>query len=152
LLTPPTKNVLREDSMRKWQIEWLQNSDTGGWTRRLVPDLRPWVLRSFGTVNYHITQFLTGHGCLDEYLWRFKKLDFPVCHDCQAPVDDDCMWSLVETSQRTGGDNWRGVHTRNSGEDNACEPGKMECSVRLRSPHIENQGERGTATSTEFSE
>lgn len=80
--TLPTKRELRKDSMNKWQSEWVQNTGTGGWTRRLIPDVRPWVSRSFGTINYHITQFLTGHGCFGEYLWRFKKRDVSECHDC----------------------------------------------------------------------
>jgi len=84
---PPNKKELREDSRNKWQSEW-RNTVTGGWTKRLIPDLRPWVSRSSGAVNYHITQFLTGHGCFGEYLWRFKRRDVSVCHDCMAPVDD----------------------------------------------------------------
>ncbi|CAI6375539.1 unnamed protein product [Macrosiphum euphorbiae] len=84
---PPSKKELRQESLNKWQNEW-EKSGTGEWTKRLIPDLRPWVSRSFGLVNFHITQFLTGHGCFGKYLWRFKKLDSPVCHDCQAPMDD----------------------------------------------------------------
>ncbi|XP_025195104.1 uncharacterized protein LOC112594513 [Melanaphis sacchari] len=64
-LTPPTKRELREQSIREWQKEW-QASDTGTWTKRLIPDLQPWVTRSFGTLNYHLTQLLTGHGCFGE--------------------------------------------------------------------------------------
>jgi len=74
--------------MNKWQSEWVQNTDTGGWTRWLIPDVRPWVSRSFGTINYHITQFLTGHGCFGKYLLRFRKLDVSECHDCLDPTDD----------------------------------------------------------------
>lgn len=39
---PPTREEMIADSLNKWQSEW-QNSDTGGWTKRLIPDLRPWV-------------------------------------------------------------------------------------------------------------
>lgn len=39
--TLPTKRELREDSMNKWQSEWVQNTGTGGWTRWLIPDVRP---------------------------------------------------------------------------------------------------------------
>ncbi|KAL4097640.1 hypothetical protein QTP88_022383 [Uroleucon formosanum] len=69
-LTPPTKRELREQSIREWQKEW-QASDTGTWTKRLIPDLQPWVTRSFGTLNYHLTQLLTGHGCFGEKLSKF---------------------------------------------------------------------------------
>ncbi|XP_050443995.1 uncharacterized protein LOC126847653 [Adelges cooleyi] len=77
--TLPTKRELRKDSMNKWQSEWVQNTGTGGWTRRLIPDVRPWVSRSFGTINYHITQFLTGHGCFEHAFfecdrwWRLRR-------------------------------------------------------------------------------
>lgn len=98
---PPSKYELREASMEKWQNEWT-NSITGSWTRRLIPDLRPWVSRSSGTVSYHITQFLTGHGCFGEYLWRFKRRDISGCYDCLVPLDDpehaffvcDRWWTL----------------------------------------------------------
>ncbi|XP_060881092.1 uncharacterized protein LOC132952712 [Metopolophium dirhodum] len=84
--TLPSKKELREESLSKWQNEW-EKSVTGEWTRRLIPDVRLWVSRSFGPVNFHITQFLTGHRCFGMYLWRFKKLDTPVCHNCQAPME-----------------------------------------------------------------
>lgn len=98
---PPSKDELRRETMNKWQGSW-ENSVTGSWTKRLIPDLRPWASRKSGTVNYHITQFLTGHGCFGEYLWRFKRRDTPVCHDCLAPSDNpehafficDRWWSL----------------------------------------------------------
>ncbi|XP_022179480.1 uncharacterized protein LOC111040067 [Myzus persicae] len=74
----PLKNELREDSISKWQSDW-QNSATGRWTKRLIPDLRPWILRKSGTVNYHITQLLTGHGCYEHAFflcdrwWRLRR-------------------------------------------------------------------------------
>ncbi|KAL4083898.1 hypothetical protein QTP88_029214 [Uroleucon formosanum] len=100
-LTPPTKRELREQSIREWQKEW-QASDTGTWTKRLIPDLQPWVTRSFGTLNYHLTQLLTGHGCFGEKLSKFKRRDTSVCYDCREPVDSaehaffDCdrWWKL----------------------------------------------------------
>lgn len=39
------------------------------------------IQRTFDTVNYRMTQFLTGHGCFGYYLLRFKRLDAPECHD-----------------------------------------------------------------------
>lgn len=85
-LTPRTKRELRRESLREWQLEWKE-SNTGGWTKRLIQDLQPWVCRSFGTLNYHLTQFLTGHGCFGDYLMRFKRRDTSVCYDCMEPVD-----------------------------------------------------------------
>lgn len=84
---PPSKRELRMESIREWQSEW-EISETGRWTRRLIPDLKPWVTRGYGDTSYHITQFLTGHGCFGSYLFKFKKLDNPECYDCKAPMDD----------------------------------------------------------------
>jgi len=84
----PSKQQMRTDSTRKWQIEW-DKSETGQWTRWLIPDLQPWVTITFSMVNYHITQLLMGHGCFGHYLYRlFRRLDTLVCYDCQALIDD----------------------------------------------------------------
>ena len=40
------------------------------------------------TTNYHLTQFLSGHGCFGQYLRRIGRLGTPECHHCRAPVDD----------------------------------------------------------------
>lgn len=86
-LNIPTREEMRANLIGKWQCEW-EKSETGRWTRRLIPDLKPWLSRTFGLVNFHITQFLTGHGCFGQYLFKYKRLNTPMCHDCQAPLDD----------------------------------------------------------------
>ncbi|XP_022172379.1 uncharacterized protein LOC111035161 [Myzus persicae] len=60
-----------------------------GGIRWLIPDVHPWCARSHGlTTNFHQTQFLSGHGCFGQYLYRIRKLDNPRCVDRLAPVDD----------------------------------------------------------------
>lgn len=54
----------------------------------LIKDINFWITRKYGCVNFHLTQMRTGHGCFPEYLHRFKRLNSPACHDCQAPRDD----------------------------------------------------------------
>jgi len=39
-------------------------------------------------IGYHITQFLTGHGCFNAYLFRFKKRRDAVCMYCGHAQDD----------------------------------------------------------------
>ncbi|CAI6354337.1 unnamed protein product [Macrosiphum euphorbiae] len=77
------KNV----TLDKWQERW-SSGETGGWTRRLIPDVRSWCNRRHGRTNFHLTQFLSGHGCFGQYLHRIRKVADPMCVDCQAPVDD----------------------------------------------------------------
>lgn len=44
--------------------------------------------RKHGTVDFHITQMLSGHGCFGHYFKRFKKLEEPICVDCCEPFYD----------------------------------------------------------------
>jgi len=78
---------IRTEVMRKWQAEW-EDERNGGWTRRLIQDIETWRGRKHGSVDFHITQLLSNHGCFGQYLHRIGKLDVAACVDCQAPVDD----------------------------------------------------------------
>jgi len=78
---------VREATMRKWQKE-LDTTEKGRWTRRLIADLKAWTDRKHGTVDFHMSQFLSGHGCFRFYLKRFGKIDEQSCIDCGEPVDD----------------------------------------------------------------
>lgn len=78
---------IRRNVMHKWQTEW-ENGSTGRWTRRLIKDVNVWMSRKHGIVDFHLTQFLSNHGCFGQYLHRFGKLETAICVDCQDPVDD----------------------------------------------------------------
>jgi len=72
-----------------WQQEWEELTTTGQWTKRLIADVRSWATRTHGTINYHMTQFLTGHGCFQSYLLpRSTWVESPECLSCGAPEDD----------------------------------------------------------------
>ena len=77
----------KREAMNNWQAEWDRNG-TGSWTRRLIPRIDVWKNRRWGQLSYHVTQFLTGHGCFNEYLLRFKKRENAVCMYCDHPNDD----------------------------------------------------------------
>jgi len=61
----------REKTIVNWQKEW-DVADNGRWTRRMIADLNVWIGRKHGTVDFHMTQFLSGHGCFRYYLHRFN--------------------------------------------------------------------------------
>lgn len=44
--------------------------------------------RRHGHLTYYLTQFLSGHGCFNKYLWRFKKRREAKCIYCLYPNDD----------------------------------------------------------------
>lgn len=85
--TQTAKAEARARSIIKWQMEW-DGSKTGRWTHGLIPKVDAWYNRKWGQTDFHITQFLSGHGCFNEYLLRFKKRNDARCMYCDNPVDD----------------------------------------------------------------
>lgn len=85
--TPVAKSFVDEKVWDWWQTEWSTEVKTGEWTRRLVKDVRCWTERKHGTVGYHLAQFLTGHGCFQQYLFRFARVAGPECVSCGHPGD-----------------------------------------------------------------
>lgn len=71
----------RTSSMVKWQRVW-DSSTKGRWTHRLIPSVSRWTCRPHGEVNFHLTQFLSGHGCFRWYLHRFGHANSPSCPEC----------------------------------------------------------------------
>lgn len=74
-------------TMRIWQ-QRLDESPSGMWTRRLIPNLEAWCSRKHGCLDFHSTQILSGHGCFGQYLMKIKKEPSSACHHCPAIVDD----------------------------------------------------------------
>jgi len=79
--------VKRETTLMKWQERW-RAATNGSWTRRIVPDIRPWVSRKYGQTDYYLTQLLTGHGCFKSYLYRFNHETNPFCTHCAGVIED----------------------------------------------------------------
>ncbi|KAH8267065.1 hypothetical protein KR044_009177, partial [Drosophila immigrans] len=70
-----------ERQLEEWQTRW-QTSRKGRWTFELIPNIATWIECQHKELDYHLTQFLTGHGCFREYLERFKHVDTPYCIYC----------------------------------------------------------------------
>jgi hypothetical protein len=79
-----------------WKIPWRgqysfpkwEAAHDGRWTFRLISDLKAWCSRNHGNVSFHMTQFLTGHGCFQAYLKRFNWTDTDVCPICGQGTDN----------------------------------------------------------------
>jgi hypothetical protein len=92
-LTPVegSKERIRKERREKTIARWsqrLQTTTKGAWTRKLVEDVGLWVGRKHGLMSFHLTQAMTGHGCFNEYLYRFGKAPSPGCAHCEASIDD----------------------------------------------------------------
>lgn len=82
-----TVKEIREATLRKWQEKW-DNHCGSQWTKRLIPNIARWFGRKHGTVDYWLTQFLTGHGCFQSYLAVVKNLENRNCLYCNIEEDD----------------------------------------------------------------
>ncbi|XP_075213618.1 uncharacterized protein LOC142319830 [Lycorma delicatula] len=61
-----------------WQTAW-SSAQAEEWTRRLIPNLKEWLGREKGGLNFHTTQLMTGHGSFGKYLNRIGKRQTSRC-------------------------------------------------------------------------
>lgn len=78
---------IEESLVRSWQERW-DLSPKGRWTQRLIPNIQRWYKRSHGSVDYWVTQMLTGHGFFAAYLCKYGKLRSAECWFCGHHEDD----------------------------------------------------------------
>jgi len=77
----------RQHTIQQWQERW-QSATNGRWTLRLIPNVKSWMEREYGEVNYYLTQLLSGHGYFRKYLFRMGKTGSTCCIYGDADVDD----------------------------------------------------------------
>jgi hypothetical protein len=80
------KRQVRSRVIEDWQRRW-DASSKGRWTHILIPDVRKWVQRRHGQVNFYLTQMLSGHGVFRNYLHRFGHDSSPECQLCSLVED-----------------------------------------------------------------
>ncbi|KAL7743810.1 hypothetical protein ACLKA6_000217 [Drosophila palustris] len=73
--------ILRDNTKTDWQTRW-DNATNGRWTHRLISDLKTWLTRRHGQMNFYLAQLLTGHGCLK------------ACENCGPGVVEDAKHSI----------------------------------------------------------
>lgn len=88
-----TEETERDTTMDELQRLW-DTSKKGRWTHRLIPRLDSWYQREHGEVGYHLTQALTGHGCFQYYLCKYKKAASPGCLMCSNGENDTAEHTL----------------------------------------------------------
>lgn len=82
------KAAAKECSEAQWQIRW-DRATKGRWTYRLIPKIGTWLSRQHGTVDYYLTQVISGHGCFKAYLYRVGHAQNPYCEQCGPSVIED---------------------------------------------------------------
>lgn len=95
----------REDLLSRWQERW-DKGQHGRWTHSLIPNIRKWLERPYGEVDYFLTQALSGHGCFRKFLFGKKRADSDECPYCEMPDDAEhtlfvCeKWSATRDAYR----------------------------------------------------
>lgn len=78
------KEQTKETMMTKWQERWSY-SNKGEWTRMLIPSINEWMEGQHGCIDHYMIQILSGHGCFEQYLNRFKRSNSDAClYECEA--------------------------------------------------------------------
>ena len=76
------KVAIRKDGrhrlVEKWQMRW-HGEQTGRWSYHLIPELVTWLKWKHGEVGVYLAQALSGHGCFNAYLKRFKNIYKTLC-------------------------------------------------------------------------
>uniref|UniRef100_A0ABD2W8Y3 Reverse transcriptase zinc-binding domain-containing protein n=1 Tax=Trichogramma kaykai TaxID=54128 RepID=A0ABD2W8Y3_9HYME len=77
----------RQETLRRWQSQW-DRSTKGRWTHKLIPNIRLWIDRRHGEVDYHITQLLTGHGYFKHHSQHYDHNASADCPACPHTVEN----------------------------------------------------------------
>lgn len=79
-----TQDSIRARSINKWQQRWTGTRDVAQWTKELIPELSGWLKCSHKQIDFHLTQFLTGHGSFRTFTFRIGKATDENCVYCGA--------------------------------------------------------------------
>jgi len=72
-----------------WRAQLERPNTPGEYTKlAIVPQMDAWLAHDSGSMSFHITQLMTGHGCFNRFLWRIGKRDSAACDFCDVGEDD----------------------------------------------------------------
>lgn len=55
----------------EWRDQLERPNSPGEWTKMaLVPRLETWLSKKVGSMSYHLTQIMSGHGCFAKFIFR----------------------------------------------------------------------------------
>lgn len=82
------KTAIRKNIHTAWQNRW-DNESVAAWTRQLIPALKPWLDCSHRSIDYWMSQALTGHGSFGTYTKRIGKTQGDECRYCDLQDSPD---------------------------------------------------------------
>ncbi|CAB0043026.1 unnamed protein product [Trichogramma brassicae] len=81
------KDEERLATLSKWQEAW-DRSTKARWTHRLIQNIRTWIERRHGELNYHLTQLLTGQGFFKHHSQRYDHNQSAQCPVCPTSIEN----------------------------------------------------------------
>uniref|UniRef100_A0ABD2W763 Reverse transcriptase domain-containing protein n=1 Tax=Trichogramma kaykai TaxID=54128 RepID=A0ABD2W763_9HYME len=81
------KDEERLATLSRWQEAW-DRSTKARWTHRLIPNIRVWIERGHGELNYHLTQLLAGHGFFKHHSRRYDHNQSAQCPACPSSIEN----------------------------------------------------------------
>lgn len=85
--------------MRQWEISLTHVKFGIRTVNAILPHFAGWMTRRFGSLEFHLTQLLTGHGTLGSYLYRIQRVDTPLCLACNEGVVDTAEHAIQDCSR-----------------------------------------------------
>ncbi|XP_075225715.1 uncharacterized protein LOC142326866 [Lycorma delicatula] len=82
----------RSRLLNSWKDRWSQDGPASR-TKELIPDLKVWLSRRHGDMDYHMTQYYTGHGNFN----RTGRRQEPACMYCGR--DDDAEHTFIDCNR-----------------------------------------------------
>lgn len=87
------KNAIKQievSKMRDLWREYLEKPNTPGEYTKMavVPRMERWLDHETGSMSFHLTQLMTGHGCFRRFLWRIGRRNTAECDFCGDEQDD----------------------------------------------------------------
>ncbi|KAL7294440.1 hypothetical protein TKK_0012437 [Trichogramma kaykai] len=77
----------RSAMLSKWQEAW-DRSTRARWMHRLIPNIRVWMERRHGELNYPLRQILTGHGFFKHHSRRYDYNQSAQCPVCPSSIEN----------------------------------------------------------------
>lgn len=99
--TKAAKQQEREVTLNLWEERWMDAEDSrGGWTKRVISNLRSWVNCPFRRTDYYLTQVLSGHGSFGSFTCKIQKTDTADCLYCgQFDTPEHTLFECIRWDQ-----------------------------------------------------
>ncbi len=79
----------------KWK-ERLSKSSKGEWIHLLIQNLKVWLGKGRGQIDFYLTLVMSGHGLFSVYLFCMKLVKSPECGNCNKRGWDDPWHTLFD--------------------------------------------------------